>query len=175
VTVYASPTSEGVATVACLAPPADAAFKAECDAIANTLQISSGTPFPVGPDPAFAKTLGATFAKLDDQVAKGRRALGRDGAEFREQGAAARDIQAAYAGAARRLRGAEVSPADQFIRADLVKRLQAAAGAWKNAATAAVKKNKRGFDRTEGAIRRTQQELRQTIALLEKAGYELRQ
>jgi serine/threonine protein kinase len=176
VTVYVSPTSEGVATFACLAPPADAAaFKTDCDAIANTMQVSSGRPFPVGPDKAFAKTLGATFAKLEDQVAKGREALGEKGATFRAQGAAARDIQAAYSAAAKRLRGAEVSPADQAIRAELVTRLHATAGAWNNAAAAAVKKNRRGFDRSETAIKRTQQQLRQAIAGLEAAGYELRQ
>ena len=158
VTVYASPTSEGVATVACLAPPAEAgAFKGDCEAIANTMQISAGKPFPVGPDPEFAKTLGATFGKLDTQVAKGRKALGKDRTTFRAQAAAARDIQAAYAAAARKLANAEVSPADQRIRAELVDRLRAAGAAWKKTAAAAVKKDKRrirglrGGDREAGA------------------------
>jgi serine/threonine protein kinase len=176
VTLYTTPTSEGVATVACLAPPADAAaFKGECEAIANTLQISSGKPFPVGPDQEFAKTLGGTFAKLDNQVVKGRQALTKDNATFRAQAAAARDIQGAYATAARQLRGAEISPADQVVRAALVDSLQAAAAAWKKAAAAAVKKDKSAFARSESGIKRTQQELRQTVAGLEAAGYELEQ
>jgi hypothetical protein len=176
VTVYASPTSEGVATVACLAPPADAgAFKGDCEAIANTMQISAGKPFPVGPDAAFAKTLGATLGKLDDQVATGRKALGRDRTTFRAQAAAARDIQAAYAAAARRLERAEVSPADQGIRAALVDALQAAGAPWKKAAAAAVKKDKRGFAASEAAIKRTQRELQQTVARLEAAGYKIAQ
>ena len=176
VTVYASPTSEGVATVACLAPPADAAaFKGDCESIANTLQISAGKPFPVGPDPAFAKTLGTTFGKLDNQVAKGRKALGKDGTTFRAQAAAARDIQAAYAAAARQLSNAEVSPADRRIRALLVDRLQAAGAAWKKAAAAAVKKDKRGFASSEAAIKKTQKELQQAIAGLEAAGYKVAQ
>ena len=38
VTVYAAPTSTGVATLACLAPPDDAdAFASTCDQMANTL------------------------------------------------------------------------------------------------------------------------------------------
>ena len=50
VTVYAAPTSAGVATLACLAP-ADAtdAFASTCDQVANTLTLSSGEPIPLGP------------------------------------------------------------------------------------------------------------------------------
>ena len=120
-TVYASPTSEGVATVACLAPPADAAaFKgATARAIANTLQVSEGKPFPVGPDPAFAETLGATFGTLQNQVAKGRKALkptGRSSAARRRPPATSRPRTPA---AAAQLDGAEVSPADARIHAAL--------------------------------------------------------
>jgi serine/threonine protein kinase len=173
-TVYASPTSEGVATVTCLAPPADAAaFKAECEAIADTLQISAGRPFGVGPDPAYAKTLGATFGRLDNQVAKGQKALTRDNATFRAQAEAARAIQAAYGTAAERLRNAEISPADRAINGVLVKGLRTTANAWKQAARAAASKDKRGFARSEADIRRARRELAQSFAQLEDAGYEL--
>jgi serine/threonine protein kinase len=174
VTVYAAPTSEGVATVACLAPPADAAaFKGDCEAIANTLQLSSGTAFPVGPNQAYADTLGATLAKLRDQVAKGRKALGKDRTTFRAQAAAARDIQAAYVAAAKQMKNAEISPADRTMNATLVQRLNAAAVPWKQAAAAAAKKDKRGFSESGSAIKRTQQQLAQTVAGFETAGYEI--
>jgi hypothetical protein len=174
VTVFTVPTSEGVATIVCLAPPADAAaFKPECDAIANTLQLTAGRPFRVGPDEEFANTLGDAFGTLGRQVAKGRQALNEAGATFREQGAAARDIQAAYAAAAAQLRDAEVSPADQGIRGALVERLDAARVAWKNAADAAVNKQKARFDRSEAAIKRTQEELARQVAALEEIGYEV--
>ena len=125
VTVYVAPTSEGVATVACLAPPADAgAFKGECEAIANTLQLTSGKAFAVGADAAYAKTLGTTFGKLNAEVAKGQRALTRDGATFRAQAAAARDIQAAYAAAARKLQGRGDEPGRRAINGALVESLQ---------------------------------------------------
>src|SRR3712207_8760653 len=51
----------------------------------------------VGPDPAYAKTLGATFGTLERKVANGRAALRRNGAEFREQAKAAGEVRAAYA------------------------------------------------------------------------------
>jgi hypothetical protein len=172
VTVYASPTSEGVATVACLAPPADAnAFKAECEGIADTLQIASGKPFPVGPDPGYAKTLSSTFGKLDRAVAAGRKDLTRDKTTFRAQAAAARDIRDAYLAASKTLRDTEVSPADTLINAALVKRLRAAAGPWNKAASAASKKNKAEFARTEAAIKKTQNELARTLRDLAAVGY----
>jgi len=176
VTVYASPTSEGVATVACLAPPADAAaFKGECEGIANTLQIASGKPFPVGPDPEYGKTLGTTFGKLDRQVASGRKALARDKTTFRAQSAAAGGIRDAYAAAAKKLRATVTSPADALINAALTERLRAASGAWKKAASTAAKKDKRGFARSAAGIKRTQSDLAGTLRGLEKVGYKLPQ
>jgi hypothetical protein len=172
VTVYAVPTSEGVATVACLAPPADAeAFKPECEGIANTLQITSGKPFPVGPDPEYAKLLDSTFGRLDRQVANGRKEIARKGAQFRAQAAAARDVQAAYNDAAKRLRQAEVSPTNTFINGEIVKRLQASAAAWKSAAAAASKKQKLKFDAASNRIEREQRQLDRTLQQLEAIGY----
>ena len=58
VTLYVAPTSAGVATVVCAAPPEAAeAFAPECEGIADTLQVSDAEPFPVGPDPGYAKTV----------------------------------------------------------------------------------------------------------------------
>ena len=169
-TVYASPTSEGVATVACLAPPADAgAFKGECEAVANTLQLTSGEPFPVGPDPGFAETLSATFGKLDDQVAKGRKEIDRDNTTFRGQAAAARDIRLPRGGG--EAPGTQTSPADVLINRLLVERLQAASAAWKRTANAAGDKDKAAYNRSEAAIKRTQDQLAQTVKGLEAAGY----
>jgi hypothetical protein len=172
VTVFAVPTSEGVATVACLAPPAQAgAFKPVCDGVANTLEVASGEPFPVGPNAEYAKTLSATLGALDGKVAKGTKALGRDGAQFDDQAKAARDIQAAYAAAAKRLRNASISPADETINGALAKSLANSSAAWKRAARAAARKDKAGFDRSEAAIRKAQQQLAQALDGMKIAGY----
>ena len=174
VTLYAAPTSAGVATVACLARSADAeAFAPDCEAMADTLDVGDATPFPVGPDPSYAKTLDRTLGALDRKVASGRRALGRDGVTFRAQARAARGIQAGYAQAARQLRRADISPADRTINAVLVDRLTVASGAWKNAAAQASQKDKGGFRRSETAIRRNQRQLARALAGLEAAGYRL--
>ena len=173
-TLYVSPNSKGVAAVACLAPPADLeAFRAECEGVADTLQLSGGKPFPVGPDTAYAETLGATFGALERKVAKGRAALRRDGAEFRDQAKAAGDIRAAYAEAAAKLRKADVSPSDASINAAIAGRLGDAAATWKKAADEARAKDKSGFDRADRAIRKAERKLARTLRGLEAAGYEL--
>ena len=141
--------------------------------MADTLQVSAGKPFPVGPDPAYAKTLGAVFGTLERKVAKGRAALRRDGAQFRDQAQAAGDVRAAYADAAAELRKADVSPADASINQAIAGRLGDAAATWKKAAAEARAKDKAGFDRAEGAIRKAEKRLAQTLKGLRAAGYEL--
>ena len=174
VTLYAAPTSAGVATVACMAP-AEAAegFGPECEGIADTLQVSDAKAFPVGPDPAYAKTVNRTLNQLDRRVAAGRKALGRDGATFRAQARAAGNIQAAYADAAKQLSRAETSPADRTVNQGLVDSLTASKEAWKKAASAASDKNKGGFERSSAGIRRTQQQLAAQLGTLEAVGYTL--
>ena len=174
VTIYAAPTSAGVATVACLAP-AEAAegFGPECEGIADTLQVSDAKPFPVGPNPAYAKTLNRTLNQLDRRVAAGREALratARPSAPRRAPRATSRPPTPRPR---KQLKQAETSPADATINDALVERLTDAKEAWKKAASAASDKNKGGFQRSGAAIRRTQQQLAQTLAGLEAAGYTL--
>ena len=174
VTLYAAPTTEGVVTVACLAQPADAkAFKPGCEAIANTLSPAAGDPFPVGPDPAYAKTLGATFGALGDRVTAGRRAINADNTTFRRQAVASRRIARGYAAAADKLEGTATSPADKPINTALVARLNAAAAAWRDAAGAARRRDKDGFRAAGEQISKAEADLGRAVARLKAAGYEV--
>ena len=132
-----------------LLAPAEAAegFGPECEGIADTLQISDAKTFPVGPNPAYAKTLNRTLNQLDRRVAAGRKALGRDGATFRAQARAAGNIQAAYADAARQLAGGD-EPGRRHDQRGAGRQPDRAKEAWKNAASAASDKNKGGFQRS---------------------------
>jgi serine/threonine protein kinase len=171
-TVYAAPTSEGIATVACSAPPAQAAaYKAECEAIADTLEVSSGKPFPVGPDPAYAKTVAGVFGALNRQVTQGANALARQKTTFRAQADAARGIARAYSTAATKLGDTATRPVDAPLNAALAERLTAASDAWKSTAAAADAKQKRRFDRSEARIKRTRAQIAQALSALETAGY----
>ena len=145
--------------------------------MANTLQVASGTPFPVGPDPGYAKTLGTTFDRARREGRQGPQGARRaTSAKFDDQAAAARDIQAAYAAAAKRLRNAEISPADAGDQRRARRSgSQTSSAAWKRAANAAADKNKAGFARSEAGIKKAQQDLAQTLAGLENVGYTIEQ
>ena len=120
VTVYASPNSEGVMTVACLAPAGDSGFKGQCESVADTMKVSGGKAFPVGPDPAYAKLVGNDVLQARRRRRQGHEGAQQDGASFRAQAAAARDIQAAYGAAAKRLRGRGDRPGRHAANAALV-------------------------------------------------------
>ncbi len=131
------------------------------------------SPSRSAPTPATRRRSARRSASSTPQVDKGERALARNGATFRAQAAAARDIQAAYAGAARKLKAAETSPADEVINGALVKSLQGVADAWKTAAAEAADKDKAGFARSEAAIKQAQRQLAQTVKGLAVAGYDV--
>jgi hypothetical protein len=173
-TLYVSPNSKGVAAVACLSPPADAeAFGVECEGVADTLRVSGGKAFGVGPDGAYGKRLEKTFGTLDRRVAKGLKALKRDSAQFGQQAKAASDIRAAYGQAARTLRKADVSPADASVNAALAGALKDAADTWKKAASEARQKDKAGFERATRVIPQTERRLQRALTGLKDAGYKL--
>jgi hypothetical protein len=160
-------------TVACLAPAGDNGFAGQCEAVADTLQVSGGKAFPVGADPAYAKLVGSTFKKLDGDVAKGIKALNKSGANFRAQAAAARNVQDAYVAAGKKLRGAETGPADRSANAAIVTALGANANAWKKAAAAAARKDKKTFSNANGPIKQARQKLSRALTALRANGYKI--
>jgi hypothetical protein len=171
VTVYAVPTSAGVATLACLAPPASAAgFKADCDGIANTLGLKSGDAFPVGPSKAYADAVGKALGDVNAALKSGSAKL-KSAKTPGDQAAAARSISGAYGKAAKSLAGLELSPADRGANARLVKALQGAGAGYAKAAAAAGKKDKAAFARAGKTIAAAEKEVAGALAGLKAAGY----
>jgi hypothetical protein len=175
-TLYAAPTSAGIATIACVAPAgAGEGFQAECDGIANTLALEEGEKgLLVGPDPAYAKTVSGALAGLDRAVSDGRRDLGARGAKANRQANAAQRIQRAYSRAAGDLRTSSLRSFDRELNAALRDRLRAASQAWGGAASAARREDARAFDRAEARIRRAERAVRTAVARLGDAGYTVR-
>ena len=167
VTVYAVPTTEGVATVACLP---GAAGMPNCDAIANTAQLVSGDPFPVGPNPDYARALTRNSAALAKAVDKAQDRL-RGAKTPRAQARALRDFQDAYRKAAKP--GTDLSPADRGADARLVAALKGVATAYGNAAAAANVSNNTGYRKASQALKKAQRELSGAIEGLRAAGYDI--
>jgi hypothetical protein len=154
-----------------MAPSALAAgFKAECDGIVNTLGLTSGDPFPVGPSKAYADAVGKALGSLAGTVKSGQATL-KSAKTPAAQASAARSVSGAYAKAAKPLGGMELSPADRGANTRLVTALEGAAAAWGKAASAAAKKDKRAFSSAGKAIAAADKELAGALEGLKAAGY----
>jgi hypothetical protein len=174
VTVYAAPTSAGVATIACLAPPADAdSFASTCDQIANTLELSKGDPFPVGPSKDYAATVSKALGTLGKADKSGQSKL-KSAKTPGDQAAAARSLSSAFGKASKTLAGEKgLSPADRGVNQLLVTALSDTGKAYGKAASAAAKKNKSAFDKAGGDISAARKSVAGALAGLKAAGYDV--
>jgi hypothetical protein len=168
VTLYVAPTSEGVATLACVA---GAEGVPNCNAIADTVELTSGDPFPVGPSADYAEALGGMSAKLAKAVDKPLAALNRAKTPS-AQADAARDLRSAYRKASNTLSGLDLSPADRTVNARLVGALDATAAAYGKAAAAAADNNKAGYRRASKALGKATREGNAALEGLQAAGYQ---
>ena len=96
VTVYATPTTDGVATVTCSSP--DDAFVQECERVASTLTLSGAEAFELGVPQDYADGLSAALEKLESQRSAALDKL-KDAKTPAAQASAARQAAAAYEGA----------------------------------------------------------------------------
>jgi hypothetical protein len=165
VTLYAIPTTQGVATVACVPS------SKSCDGVANTLELN-GRTFPVGPSENYAKKVSAALGALNAKVAKASDALAKAKTPAAQAKATA-NLRDGYRKAAVDLRGGQLSPADRGANARLVAALNGLAKAYGQGAAAAKNNNKAGFKRAGAAVTTAQRELAGAVEGLRAAGYEI--
>jgi serine/threonine protein kinase len=166
VTLYTVPTSAGIATVACVDPGTD------CEGIANTLKLKSGTPFPVGPSKEYAAGLGTTFAALDKKVSSGRQAL-RGANSPKAQASAAAGLAAAYGAASKSMAGLEAPPADETVNRQLAASLKLTGAGYAKMAAAARSGSKSAFEKAGTAVQRGEQAVAGALKGLQAAGYKI--
>jgi hypothetical protein len=163
-TLFAVPTSAGVATVACYAPSPDAAASApSCEAIAQTLDPLRGRAYPLATPPAVERALRAATRRLDRERRDGRRALARarTGAG---QAKAARSVAAAYATAAGQLRELDVSPMLADAKAGTLSALDSAHDAYRKLATSAAAGDKTAYDAAGRAVRHAERRVERGLS-----------
>ncbi len=166
VTLFTVPTSAGVATVACIDPSAD------CESIANTLKLNGGTAFPVGPNKAYADSLGKILGGLDKKATAGRKAL--EGADTpKQQAAAAKDLSAAYKSASSQVSKLEVSPADATANAALATALKKTGDAYGKLASAASSGNDSAYKKASKQVEAGEKSVAAALGGLAESGYKL--
>jgi protein kinase-like protein len=171
-TVHAVPTTGGVATVVCAAPPAQAsAFAAQCEAVAGTLKLVSGRPYPVGPSDTYANALNAAIGDLQKATSTAQTNL--DAARtLPGQAAAERALATDYQTAAAQLAALELSPADRDANRQLVKALRHAGTAYQSAARAATGSDAGRYRAASAAIPTARAAVNSALAGVRAAGYQ---
>jgi hypothetical protein len=136
--VYAAPTTAGVATIVCRSGggATERTFLTECGRIASTLRLLGVRTYPLGPSRGYAALLSRTFGRLRASARAPLAALA--GARIPStQSAAAKAVAAAYGAAADALSGATVPPMVRDAQAAIVAALRRCAGAYGSVAAAA--------------------------------------
>jgi Protein kinase domain len=168
-TLFTSPTSSGVATIACYAPPGEgSSFRADCDRVASSLTARGVTTYPVGADPAYAAGISRVFSNLAKRRKAGRTALAGASTKVGQSQAAA-SLADTYALARADLGGIETSPVNGPTTAAIGAALQEASRAYKRLAAA---KSAAGFTRAGARVRRAEARVDSRLAGLKALGYE---
>jgi hypothetical protein len=171
-TVYAVPTTTGVATVACAAARAQAgAFADQCEAVAGTLELVSGRPYPVGPSATYANALNATTASLQRATSANEATL-RGARTLATQAGAARALAGDYETAAAQLAVLDLSPADRDANRRLVTALRRLSRAYRTVAHAATAGDAARYRAASAAIPEAKARVSSALAGVRATGYE---
>jgi hypothetical protein len=163
-TLFTAPTSSGVATVVCSVPAQD------CEAIANTLKISDGKAFPVGPNKEFGDAVSKALGDVGKASQTARSQL-KSAKTNKSQAPIARKAAVAYDRAAKSLEQLEVSPADEALKALVIGPLRDGQQAWKRLSTAASKHDDSAYKKAQADIAAAEKDLQGAVRGLAAAGY----
>jgi hypothetical protein len=173
VTVYAAPTSAGVATLACWGSGAlTATLATQCAQIAATLRLLAATAYPLGASPDYAKLLSRTLSSLDartrapaSQLASATTPSG--------QASAARSLAQAYNQAKSSMANAQISPMVRDANQAVVTALGQVASGYTAAAAAASAQQSGAFRRAGAQIAAGSAALSTAVHGLSGLGYRL--
>jgi protein kinase-like protein len=171
VTIYAVPTTDWVAALACVAPAGAAArFAGTCDAVAATFRPTGATPVPVGPSRAFGDGVARTLDRLRRDATALERRLAAATTPG-DQAAAARRLAHAYGEAAGTLDNLPDRVVDGIAVAGVSGGFGNAADAYDQLATAARSGDQAGYDRARAALAVARRDIGEGRRTLARAGY----
>ena len=151
-TIYVAPTSVGVATVVCSAPPGGPPAERDCERAASSLEMERGKPVALAPDKKYAAAVDDAITSIAPVRRAARLRLSKAKTRFQQQEAAGRASRS-FAAAAREVRRAPVTPLVADANANLAKALDATARAYSHMRTATVNFDRAGWEKGAGAVR----------------------
>jgi Protein kinase domain len=173
VSVFAVPTSLGVATVTCYAPEAlTDRFRPDCERVAQTLGLRRGRAFPIGPDAATARALDDIVGDLN-RTRRVRRTSLKAAKTPAGQRRNALALARAHGEAARRIDRLEVSPAIADTTESIAGALRAGERAYTRLAGAVSAEQAGTYRSAAAAVRAADRRVDARIGRLKDAGYRI--
>ena len=172
--LYAVPTSQGAATIACVAPAGAGAadFGRECESVATTLRVTGATVYPLGPRPEYAASLRAALKRLERPEREAAARL-KNASTPEAQAAAAGDLAAAYTRAAQAVERIETGPAERGANGTLASALLRTAAAYAAAAKAARAGDEAAYADASRSIRSGQRLIARSLRAFGPLGYDV--
>jgi len=170
--LYVTPTTKGVATVACIVPRgAPARFRADCGDAAAGLRLLGAVGFALPPRPAYVAGLDAVFdgliKKRDDLRDRLRYADSRD-----IQITAAADLSGMYKTASRTLARMKLSPPEMDLQVVLLDAMQAARDGYRQMVETALLGDRTMFRSAGRSARIGEAAVNRALAQLSRLGFE---
>jgi serine/threonine protein kinase len=171
VTIFAVPTTDGVAMVTCAGPGSGAdSFMRECERAAATLELPGKDPVTLRTADTYARALSEAFGVMgrtrDRALARLERAR-----SARARARAAADVSAAYSRAARAVSALTPGPGAQQANVALVSALERASSEWQALEQAARGGNRGAYTRARSAVTRAEDGLSETLGELRRLGF----
>jgi serine/threonine protein kinase len=174
VTVYAVPTTDWVATLACFAPPGgDRDIESACAGVAATLRPTTSRPVPVGPSATFGDQVANALTALRAATTAPGRALVH-AVDARDQAKAASRLARAYGEAATTLENLPDRVVDGAAIAGLAAGMSTTANAYDGLASAARAGSLDDYERARRALTGARSRLREARRTFARGGYETR-
>jgi hypothetical protein len=171
--LYVSPTTGGVATVACIGRGAESGRALEaCEGIASSLELIEGDPYVLGPDDSYAKELGDTVNGLNEARSDQRRRLARAQTRKGQQNIS-KELAATYGSAARQVAGIDASPAAAEIHRDITRSLGQVRSAYLALGSAAGKGQRKRYSAAAKDVRNREAAAERALGKLESLGYKI--
>jgi hypothetical protein len=166
--LYAVPTTEGAATIACLARPGERVFLSRCEAVATTLELLTLKTRPLEPSDEYVAALNAALQRLSARLKAGRAAL-RTAREPSDQARLADRLASDYRTAAGELSRAPRNLSDPAGDAALVSEMEDVGDAYAAVARGARRGSRSQFAAATKAVARRERRLRTSVEALRRA------
>lgn len=172
-TLYAVPTSAGVATIVCVSPSLIDTLAGQCEAIATTLAMSGADSLPLGPNVAYGRLVNRIVAQTDVARRRGRAQL-RLAERAPGQAQRAADLATTFRRSAARLAAAGPQAGTADVHLALVAALHEVRTAYEALASAAARSDRRGYDAARRLVSAREAGLSRVLERMGDLGYQLR-